>query len=72
MGTKVSYCDVGRAGWRGGHTISFGRQFDDVADADINDTEEALVLFLELLLVKDLNGHDTVLADEAGNCQRVT
>jgi hypothetical protein len=35
----------------------------DRAYADVDDAEEALVLLLELLLVKDLNGEDTLLVD---------
>lgn len=33
-------------------------QIEDVANADIHDTEETLVALLEFALVKDLDGND--------------
>ena len=47
-------------------TISIWGQLNDVADADVDDAQEALVLLLELLLVKDLHGEDAVLVGPAG------
>jgi hypothetical protein len=41
-------------GWEN-RTVTTRVQVDNAADTDIYDTEEALVLFLELLLVKYLN-----------------
>lgn len=54
----------------GDGTISVRTQLHDVSDADVDDTEEALVLLLELLLVKDLYGQDAVLIDAAMGCER--
>jgi hypothetical protein len=40
-------------------TISFGGQIrDDISNSNVDDTEEALVLLFELLLIKYLNGED--------------
>lgn len=41
-------------------TISIWSKLDHVTDSDVNNTEEALILLLELLLVKDLNGQNAV------------
>lgn len=40
-------------------------------DADIDDTQEALVLLLELLLVKDLNRQDAFLVHFPSPCVSV-
>lgn len=50
-----------------GHlTISFGTQLGhDISNADVDDTEETLVLFLKLLLVEDLDGQDTIFVGTA-------
>jgi hypothetical protein len=37
-------------------TISTISELNDIADANVNDTQETLVLLLELLLVKYLDG----------------
>jgi hypothetical protein len=37
----------------------------DIPDAHVDDAQEALVLFLELFLVKHLHGHNAVLIDAA-------
>ena len=39
-----------------GQTITTSIEVYNVANANIDDSEEALVLLLELLLIKDLNG----------------
>lgn len=57
--TGQSWSDSGEAG--ASFTISAGIKVNNVANANVDDTEEALVLLLELLLVKDLNGEDAVL-----------
>ena len=44
-------------------TVTAGIQVDHTADADVDDPEETLILFLELLLVKDLNGQNAFLGD---------
>lgn len=43
------------------HTITTDVQINDTAESDIDDTEESLVLFLELLLVEYLNCKDAFL-----------
>ena len=40
---------------RGSRTITASIQVDDAANTNIDNTEETLVLLLELLLVKDLD-----------------
>lgn len=47
------------------HTIRFRAQFDHIADTNIDNTEEALILFLELLLVEYLDSQDRVLSHPA-------
>lgn len=42
-------------------TITTGIQVNDTANTDIDNTKETLVLLLELLLVKDLNGENALL-----------
>lgn len=42
-------------------TIGIWGELNNVADPNVNHTEEALVLLLELLLVKNLNGQYAVL-----------
>jgi hypothetical protein len=37
-------------------TITTHVQVNDIANADVDDAQEALVLLLELLLIKDLDG----------------
>lgn len=49
----------------GFHTLRFGDQFNDVPYSDVDNTEEALVLLFEFLLVEDLDGQDAVLVDLA-------
>jgi hypothetical protein len=46
--------------WR---TVTAGVQVDDRAYADIDNSEEALVLLLELLLVEDLHREDALFVD---------
>lgn len=46
-----------------GHTISSHIQINDIADADVDHTKEALVLLFELLLIKDLDGENAVFSD---------
>jgi len=41
--------------WRVWHTISTNVKIKDAADADVDYAQETLILFLELLLVEDLN-----------------
>ena len=41
-------------------TITASIQVDDTANTDIDNTKETLVLLLELLLVKDLNGENAL------------
>ena len=43
------------------HTISANVQIKYAADAHVDHSEEALILFLELLLVKDLNCENTLV-----------
>lgn len=57
---------AGPAAGRTQLTIRFGEQLDGVTDANVDDAEEALVLLLELALVKDLDGEYAVLVDTAG------
>jgi hypothetical protein len=52
-------CDVGSASL----TVSTRVEIDDASYAHVDDAEEALVLLLELLLVKYLNRQNTVLGD---------
>lgn len=40
-------------------------EVNDLANSDIDDTEEALVAALELALVKDLDGHHRRVLDGA-------
>jgi hypothetical protein len=73
--SRVSIVSVGRAHvslvnipiGKGGGTVGVRSQLDDIADADVDDTEEALILFLELLLVKDLHCQDGILVDIAAD-----
>ena len=54
----VSSCGGHRVGGTAsdeGRTVSIGGKFDDISNADVDDAEKALVLLLELLLVKDLH-----------------
>jgi hypothetical protein len=44
----------------GKHFVCAHVQVNDIADTDVDDTEEALVLLLELLLVEDLNCQNAV------------
>lgn len=44
-------------------TLASELEVEDVSDADVDDTEEALVALLELLLVKDLDGDDGRIGD---------
>ena len=43
--------------------IGVGGQLNDISYANVDDSEKALVLFLELLLVKDLDGENAVFID---------
>jgi hypothetical protein len=45
------------------HFITTHREVDNIADSDVNDTEETLVLLLEFLLVKYLDRKNAVLID---------
>jgi hypothetical protein len=47
-------------------TITTRVQVDDRPDTDVYDAEEALVLLLELLLVKDLDREHALLVDPPG------
>lgn len=47
-------------------TIAPSIQVDDAPNAHIDDAQKALVLLLELLLVKDLNGQHAVLGNPPG------
>jgi hypothetical protein len=51
---------------RHGRTVAARVQVDYRADADVDDAEEALILLLELLLVKDLDREDALLVDLPG------
>jgi hypothetical protein len=42
-------------------TVRAVGQLDDIADADVNNTQEALILLLELFLVEDLYSKNAVL-----------
>lgn len=42
-------------------TLLIGREVDDISNSYIDDSQESLILLLELLLVKDLNCQDAVL-----------
>lgn len=46
-------------------TIATGVQVDDISYPDIHDTQKALVLLLEFLLVKYLYGEHALLGDFA-------
>ena len=48
-------------------TITTHRQVNDIADTDIDDSEETLVLLLEFLLVENLNRKNAVLVDSPAN-----
>jgi hypothetical protein len=52
-----------------GHTITTHRKVDNIADSDINDTEETLVLLLKFLLVKDLDRKYAVLIDSPASAK---
>jgi hypothetical protein len=45
------------------HTVASHLKINDIANAHIDDTEEALVLLLEFLLVENLNRENAVLVD---------
>jgi hypothetical protein len=45
------------------HTISAHVQVNHITNADIDDSQEALILLLEFLLVKDLDRKDAVFRD---------
>ena len=47
-------------------TVSVGSELDDVADPDVDDAQESLVLLLELLLIEHLHGEDAVFIHSAG------
>ena len=49
------------------HTISTDIKIYDIADPNVDDTEEALVLFLELFLIENLNGENAVLCRFPGS-----
>lgn len=51
-------------------TICVGCQFDNIADSNVNDAEKSLILLLELLLVKYLDGENGVFIHVAVVCQR--
>jgi hypothetical protein len=46
-------------------TLSTLCQLDNITNPDVDDTQEALVLLFELLLVKYLHSEDTVFARPA-------
>lgn len=46
-------------------TVSTKLQVEHISHLDVDDTEETLVLSLELLLVKDLHGHDGRVLDRS-------
>lgn len=48
-----------------GSTVSIRGKFYHVANADVDDTEEALILLLKLLLVKYLDGQYAILIHAA-------
>jgi hypothetical protein len=61
-----------KSDWEGyvSRTITTGVQVDDTANTDVDNTEETLILLLELLLVKDLNGEDALfVGSPAGSRQ---
>lgn len=41
------------------------KSMHDVSDPDIDDAQEALVLLLEFLLIKDLNSQNAIFIDSA-------
>lgn len=43
--------------------IGVGAQLNDISYANVDDSKKALVLLLELFLVKDLDGENTVFTD---------
>ena len=45
------------------HTITTGIEVDDTANTDVDHTEEALVLLLELLLVEYLDRQHAILGN---------
>ena len=51
-------------------------EVNDLADSDIDDTEEALITTLELALIKDLDGYDRRVLDGAAvyvpSAQKIT
>lgn len=49
-----------------GGTVAAGIEVDDGPYADVDDAEEALVLLLELLLVKDLDCEHALFVDPPG------
>lgn len=64
--TRKHFCVIGQSlvgsgGAEVSFTISTRIKVDNIANTNVNDTEEALILLLKLLLVKDLNGKDAVL-----------
>jgi hypothetical protein len=46
-------------------TIATSIEVDDIAYPDVDHAQEALILLLELLLVKDLYGEDALFGDFA-------
>jgi hypothetical protein len=52
-----------------GHTITTHRKIDNIANSDVNDTEETLILLLEFLLVKDLDRKYAVLIDSPASAK---
>jgi hypothetical protein len=53
-------------------TFKVGDQLDHIAYANVDHTQEALVLLFELLLVKHLNREDAVFIHTAIDCQQMT
>jgi hypothetical protein len=48
---------------KGMHTIAANVHIKHIAHLDVDCSEEPLVLFFELFLVKDLNGKNTLVGD---------
>ena len=45
------------------NTISANIKIDDISDPDVDNAQEALILLLKLLLVKDLDREDAIFGD---------
>lgn len=54
------------------HTITTHLKIDDIADPNIDDAQESLILLFEFLLIEDLNRQNAVLVDSPASPNLLT